>query len=71
MFVKLWQFDLADRTHVRVDTNKMAQASAAGMILDRGCGKPTQPMEGRLDVSWHVSDQPMSPDEWRKQFTDQ
>jgi anti-sigma factor ChrR (cupin superfamily) len=24
MFVKLWQFDLADRRHVRVDTNKMA-----------------------------------------------
>ena len=24
MFVKLWQFDPADRTHVRVDTNKMA-----------------------------------------------
>src|ERR1700730_11606336 len=24
MFVKLWQFDLADRTHVRLDTNKMA-----------------------------------------------
>lgn len=23
IFVKLWQFDLADRTHVRVDTNKM------------------------------------------------
>ena len=24
MFVKLWQFDLADRTHVRLDTNQMA-----------------------------------------------
>ncbi|WP_338549910.1 cupin domain-containing protein [Roseovarius phycicola] len=23
IFVKLWQFDLADRTHIRVDTNKM------------------------------------------------
>jgi len=23
IFVKLWQFDPADRTHVRVDTNKM------------------------------------------------
>jgi hypothetical protein len=23
IFVKLWQFDLADRTHVRIDTNKM------------------------------------------------
>src|SRR4249920_2708952 len=24
MFVKLWQFDLADHTHVRLDTNKLA-----------------------------------------------
>src|SRR5436190_7247621 len=24
IFVKLWQFDPADRTHVRIDTNKMA-----------------------------------------------
>ena len=24
IFVKLWQFELADRTHVRIDTNKMA-----------------------------------------------
>ncbi|MEM9355390.1 MAG: cupin domain-containing protein, partial [Pseudomonadota bacterium] len=24
IFVKLWQFDLTDRTHVRVDTNKNA-----------------------------------------------
>ncbi len=24
ILVKLWQFDLADRTHVRIDTNKMA-----------------------------------------------
>ena len=24
LFVKLWQFDLADRTHVLIDTNKMA-----------------------------------------------
>lgn len=23
IFVKLWQFDLADRTHVRIDTNKL------------------------------------------------
>jgi anti-sigma factor ChrR (cupin superfamily) len=27
IFVKLWQFDLADRTHVRIDTNKMAFVS--------------------------------------------
>jgi anti-sigma factor ChrR (cupin superfamily) len=28
MLVKLWQFDLADRTHVRLDTNQMAPLDA-------------------------------------------
>jgi hypothetical protein len=56
---------------MREAESERAQASAASAILDRGCGKPTQPVDGRLDVTWHVSDQPMDPDEWRKQFTDQ
>ncbi len=30
ILVKLWQFDMADRTHVRIDTNKMRSVSAAG-----------------------------------------
>jgi anti-sigma factor ChrR (cupin superfamily) len=30
MFVKLWQFDLADRRHVRLDTNKMALLDVKG-----------------------------------------
>lgn len=30
IFVKLWQFDLADRTAVRIDTNGAAFAAAAG-----------------------------------------
>jgi hypothetical protein len=30
MFVKLWQFDLADRTHVVVDTNKKALLDVKG-----------------------------------------
>ena len=30
LFVKLWQFDLADRTHVRIDTNKMALLDVKG-----------------------------------------
>jgi ChrR Cupin-like domain len=30
MFVKLWQFDLGDRTHVLVDTNKMALLEVKG-----------------------------------------
>ena len=27
--MKLWQFDLADRTHVRIDTNKMISVAPA------------------------------------------
>ena len=30
MFVKLWQFDPADRRHVRLDTNKMVLFDATG-----------------------------------------
>ncbi len=30
IMVKLWQFDLDDRTHVRIDTNKMRALPAAG-----------------------------------------
>ena len=30
IFVKLWQFDPEDRTHVRIDTNKMAFLPSAG-----------------------------------------
>lgn len=30
IFVKLWQFDMADRTNVKVDMNKMASVAAAG-----------------------------------------
>ena len=30
IFVKLWQFAMADRTHVRIDTNKMALVPDAG-----------------------------------------
>jgi anti-sigma factor ChrR (cupin superfamily) len=36
ILVKLWQFDLADRTHVRIDTNKMraVPCSSAARCID-------------------------------------
>lgn len=45
IFVKLWQFDLADRTHVRIDTNKMRFVAA-------GEGVAVMPLfsDGREDV---------------------
>jgi hypothetical protein len=50
---------------MREAKSERAQAAAAGAILDRGCGKPTQPIEGQQNVIWHVRDQPMSEDECR------
>ena len=45
IFVKLWQFDLRDRTHVRVDTNKMR-------FLPTADGVEVMPLfsDGREDV---------------------
>jgi hypothetical protein len=56
---------------MRSAKSERAQADAASKILDRGCGKPTQPADGRLDVTYHVRDQPMPLDEWRRTFTDE
>lgn len=45
IFVKLWQFDMADRTHVRIDTNKMRFVAAVS-------GVEVMPLfsDGREDV---------------------
>jgi Family of unknown function (DUF5681) len=56
---------------MREAQSENAQANAAVAILDRGCGKPTQPTEGRHDVTYIVRDEPMPLDEWRKRFTEQ
>jgi hypothetical protein len=55
---------------MREAKSERAQAAAAGAILDRGCGRPTQPIEGVHDVTWHARDQPMSEDEWRRTYVD-
>jgi hypothetical protein len=56
---------------MRSAKSERAQADAASKILDRGCGKPTQPADGRLDVTYLVRDEPMPMDEWRRTFTDE
>jgi hypothetical protein len=48
------------------DLNGSNRIKAAVAILDRGCGRPTQPIEGRVDVQWVVRDKPMSEEEWRR-----
>jgi hypothetical protein len=55
---------------MRSAQSERAQADAASKILDRGCGKPTQPADGRLDVTYLVRDEPMPMDEWRKRFAE-
>lgn len=47
LFVKLWQFDLRDRTHVRIDTNKMPFLPAPGRP---GIGIMPLFHDGREDV---------------------
>jgi hypothetical protein len=65
-------FDQFEETALAVGPeSERAQADAASKILDPGCGKPTQPVDGRLDVTYHVRDQPMPLDEWRRTFTDE
>lgn len=51
ILVKLWQFDMADRTHVRIDTNKMRAVDDPGRA-----GVSVIPLfsDGREDVSVEV-----------------
>jgi hypothetical protein len=44
------------------------RAGAAVAILDRGYGKPTQVVEGGLHAVYHISDKPMTHEEWLKQY---
>jgi hypothetical protein len=55
---------------MRKAQSESARGTASIAILDRGCGKPTQPTEGRLDVTYLVRDEPMPMDEWRKRFAE-
>jgi hypothetical protein len=44
------------------------RAGASVAILDRGYGKPTQVVEGVMNVEYHISDTPMTPEEWLKKY---
>ena len=45
-----------------------ARIAAAVALLDRGYGKPTQVVESAMSVEYHISDKPMTPEEWLKQY---
>jgi hypothetical protein len=62
----------AIETLVKIMRDKCASASgragAAVAILDRGYGKPTQVVEGTANVRYDISDKPLTPEEWAKQY---
>jgi hypothetical protein len=62
--------DEAIETLVKLMRDKRASATgragAAVSILDRGYGKPTQVVEAAMNVEYHISDEPMTPEEWLK-----
>jgi hypothetical protein len=64
--------DEALETLVKIMRDKRAsttgRAGAAVAILDRGYGKPTQPVEGLLNAHYAISDKPLSPEEWNSQY---
>ena len=45
-----------------------ARQAAAVALLDRGYGRPEQSFTGALNVAYSISDQPMSAEEWARQY---
>ena len=45
-----------------------ARIAAATALLDRGYGRPEQSFTGALNVTYSISDQPMSAEEWARQY---
>jgi|SRR6516164_5801008 hypothetical protein len=45
-----------------------ARIAASVALLDRGYGRPEQRFEGALNVVYQISDRPLSPEEWVRQY---
>src|SRR6516225_500587 len=45
-----------------------ARIAASVALLDRGYGRPEQSFTGALNVAYSISDQPMSAEEWVRQY---
>jgi hypothetical protein len=45
-----------------------ARIAASVALLDRGYGRPEQSFSGALNVAYSISDQPMSAEEWARQY---
>ena len=44
--------------------------AASVALLDRGYGRPEQSFTGALNVTYSISDQPMSAEEWARPFSE-
>jgi hypothetical protein len=51
-----------------VKASPAARIAAAVALLDRGYGRPEQSFTGALNVAYTISDQPMSAEEWARQY---
>jgi hypothetical protein len=62
----------AIETLVKIMRDRRASATgrigAATAILDRGFGKPTQQIESALNVSYDISDKPLTTQEWAAKY---
>ena len=45
-----------------------ARIAASTALLDRGFGRPEQSFSGSINAQYSISDQPMSQDEWIKEY---
>jgi hypothetical protein len=45
-----------------------ARIAASVALLDRGFGRPEQRFEGALNVKYQISDRPLTPEEWAKEY---
>jgi hypothetical protein len=45
-----------------------ARIAASVALLDRGFGRPEQSFSGSINAQYSISDQPMSAEEWARQY---
>ena len=45
-----------------------ARIAASVALLDRGYGRPEQSFTGSINAHYSISDQPMTPEEWARQY---
>jgi hypothetical protein len=45
-----------------------ARIAASVALLDRGYGRPEQHFSGALNVNYEISDKPLTPEEWARQY---